>query len=146
MANTYVFIQHILRAAPAEGGGTAGPHSSHQSICWGHFQNPWVCQCFCCHTAVRRHGAGPTQSWADTEGGTGLGLRAATPEGERKYITDALCCGRPLPTQGQLGVRGSLSTLSLVFLSFLGAFKSSRRTLTKTDGRRYSGKEKGSSY
>lgn len=69
------------------------------------------------------------------EGGSGLVL-VATPEGESTARHQHVQKRLPVLPQRLPRACRALSRWSLVFISFLGAFKSSRRTLTKTDGRR----------
>lgn len=79
---------------PAQGGGMAG-HFIHQSMCR---------ESVGLSLLLLSHSCSATRSWAEMEGGKGLSLRAAAPEGERKCNTDAPSCERPPLAQSQLRV------------------------------------------
>lgn len=69
-------------------------------------------------------------------------LEVATAEGEKQLATDTMSTKGACPASGCSQACGFVSRLLLLFISFLGAFKSSCCTLPKTDGRRDPGMEK----
>lgn len=114
-ARVYEFTKHSVPALQREAGWWPPFHSPDHVL--GHFWKRWACLCFCGHTLVHQ-GTG-------IKGGKGPSPSVAAAEGERSRTTDTASCQRQLSPGVCWEACGSLSIFSLVFLSFLGAFKSS---------------------